>query len=72
MKNMLDVYKRPFSKDYPVVCMDESPQQLIKNTRLPIKIVKGREKSVDYEYSRRGVCNIFTANELLKEKVIGW
>ncbi len=30
MENVLDVYKRPFSKDYPVVCMDESPKQLIK------------------------------------------
>lgn len=68
MENVLDVYKRPFSKDYPVVCMDESPKQLIKETRLPIKMKKGREKRVDYEYARRGVCNIFMANEPLKGK----
>ncbi len=46
--------------------MDESPKQLIKNTRLPIKMVKGREKRVDYEYARYRVCNIFMANEPLK------
>lgn len=68
MENVLDVYKRPFSKDYPVVCMDESPKQLIKETRLPIKMKKGREKRVDYEYVRCGVCNIFMANEPLKGK----
>jgi transposase len=68
MENILDVYKRPFSKDYPVVCMDESPKQLIKETRLPIKMKKGMEKRVDYEYARCGVCNIFMANEPLKGK----
>ena len=68
MENVLDVYKRPFSEDYPVVCMDESPKQLIKETRLPIKMEKGREKRVDYEYVRCGVCNIFMANEPLKGK----
>ncbi len=66
MENVLDDYKRPFSKDYPVVCMDESPKQLIKNTRLPLKMVTGWEKRVDYEYACCGVCNIFMANELLK------
>ncbi len=68
MENVLDVYKRPFSKDYPVVCMDESPKQLIKETRLPIKMKRGMEKRVDYEYARCGVCNIFMANEPLKGK----
>lgn len=68
MENVLDVYKRPFSNDYPVVCMDESPKQLIKETRLPLKMKKGMEKRVDYEYARCGVCNIFMANEPLKGK----
>ncbi len=66
MKNVLDVCKRPFSKDYPVACMDESPKQLIKNSRLSIKMVNGMEKRVDYEYARCWVCNIFMTNELLK------
>ncbi len=68
IENVLDVYKRAFSKDYPVVCMYESPKQPIKNTRLPIKMVRSRDERVDYEYARCGVCNIFMADEPLKDQ----
>ncbi len=68
MEKVLDCYKRPFSKEYPLVCMDESPKQLIKETRLPIKMAPGQDKRVDYEYERCGVCNIFIANEPLSGK----
>jgi len=59
MEQVLDVYKRPFSSSNPVICMDESPKQLIKETRLPIAMKKGCEAKIDYEYERCGVCNIF-------------
>jgi hypothetical protein len=36
MEQVLDVYKMPYNPKYPVVCMDESPKQLIRETRLPI------------------------------------
>lgn len=49
----------------PVVCMDESPKQLIGETRLPIPMGKGYDRRCDYEYQRFGVCNIFLANEPL-------
>jgi hypothetical protein len=68
MEQVLDVYKEPYNVDYPVVCMDESPKQLIKETRLPITMCPGKEKKVDFEYERCGVCNIFMANEPLKGK----
>ncbi len=29
MEMVLDVYKVPYDRDFPVVCMDESPKQLI-------------------------------------------
>jgi hypothetical protein len=29
MEKVLDVYRKPYNKDFPVVCMDESPKQLI-------------------------------------------
>ena len=67
MENVLDVYKRPYSKDFPVVCMDESPKQLIAETRITDKLKDGT-KLIDYEYSRKGVCNIFIANEPLAGK----
>lgn len=62
----MDVYKKPYNEEYPVVCMDESPKQLIGETRLPIAMKSGKEKKVDFEYERKGVCNIFMANEPLK------
>ena len=68
MENVLDVYKRPYDLNNPVVCMDESPKQLIGETKVPIKMEKGTEKRVDYEYKRNGVCNIFIANEPLVGK----
>lgn len=66
MEQVLDVYKDAYDPDYPVVCMDESPKQLIKETRIPIKMTKGSERKEDYEYQRCGVANIFMANEPLK------
>ena len=65
MERVLDVYKRPYDKDYPVVCMDESQKQLIGETRVPIPMSKGHDRKCDYEYERLGVCNIFLANEPL-------
>jgi len=67
MENVLDVYKRPYMLDYPVVCMDESPKQLIGETRITDRMKDGC-KLIDYEYSRKGVCNIFMANEPLAGK----
>lgn len=66
MEQVLDVYKQPYDCFCPVVCMDESPQQLIGEVRTPIPMQPGKEKKVDYEYFRSGTCNVFMANEPLK------
>lgn len=64
MERVLDVYKLPYNEDYPVVCMDESPKQLIE--QLASTAMKpGQEARVDYEYVRHGMVNIFIANEPL-------
>jgi hypothetical protein len=68
MECILDIYKRPYNKDYTVVCMDESPKQLIEAARLSISMKPGQEARKDYEYVRNGVINIFMANEPLKGK----
>jgi len=65
MEQVLDVYKRPYNEDFPVVCMDESPEQLIETLREE-NMEPGKDKRVDYEYIRHGVVNIFMANEPLK------
>ena len=68
MELVLDVYKTPYNKSFPVVCMDESPKQLIKQTRVPIVRKPGSDAKEDYEYARCGVAQIFMANEPLKGK----
>ncbi|MBT9161222.1 MAG: hypothetical protein DDT26_02526 [Dehalococcoidia bacterium] len=49
MEMVLDVYKRPFDPQYPVVCMDESPKQLIAETKTPIPAFPGEAAKHDYE-----------------------
>ena len=68
MEMVLDVYKRPFRERHPVVCMDESPKQLIAETKTPIPASPGNPAKYDYEYKRCGVCNIFLACEPLAGK----
>ena len=70
MENVLGVYRRSYNTDFPVVCMDESPRQLIKETRVPLSAKPGRPERFDYEYARCGVCNIFMACEPLAGKRI--
>ena len=65
MENVLDIYHRPYDAARPVVCMDETPRQLIRQTREPIKAAPGRLAREDYEYERCGVCNVFMASEPL-------
>lgn len=68
MEGVLDVYKRPYNEKYPVICMDESPKQLIDESRPGQAMRPGQEARVDYEYIRKGVVNIFIACEPLKGK----
>lgn len=70
MENVLGVYKRPYDSLRPVVCMDESPKQLVGETRTPVAAKPGSPERYDYEYVRNGVCNIFVANEPLRGKRI--
>lgn len=70
MEMVLDVYKRPFDRRLPVVCMDESPKQLIGETKGLIAASPGKAAKYDYEYRRCGVCNIFMACEPLAGKRI--
>jgi hypothetical protein len=65
MEDIRDVYKRPYNPDEPVVCMDEQPTQLIKETRVPLAAQPGRPKRVDYEYERNGTATTFMFTEPL-------
>ncbi len=41
MEQVPDVYRRPYDPDHPVVCMDETPRQLIAETREPVAASAG-------------------------------
>lgn len=68
MEKVLEVYKRPYRRENPVVCMDESPKQLVGEVKSPIQASAGQLEKYDYAYKRYGVCNIFMANEPLAGK----
>ena len=36
MEDILELYRRPYDKRFPSVCMDEQPVQLVKETRVPL------------------------------------
>ena len=68
MEQVLDVYRRPYDPAFPVVCMDETPRQLIGETRTPLPGAPGRPSREDYEYRRLGTGNVFMAAEPLAGK----
>ena len=59
MEDVLEVYQRPRDQERPVVCVDETSKQLIKETRTPIPATPGKPARHDYEYERNGVANLF-------------
>ena len=65
---MLETYEQPYDPACPVICMDEQPVQLLKETRTPIPATKEHGKRVDYEYERAGTANIF----MFTEPLAGW
>lgn len=58
MEEVLDVYERPYDNTHPVVCLDESPHQLLSEARRGFVDSKG-VAHVDYEYRREGVVDIY-------------
>ncbi len=66
MEEVLDIYKRPYDSKYPVVCMDESSKQLIKEIRQPLPMKLGSVEKFDTEYERNGTVSIFMAFEPLQ------
>lgn len=59
MEDVLDVYQRPFDPRFPLVCFDETPVQLVSETRKAIPMQMGQPERWDYEYHREGTANLF-------------
>jgi DDE superfamily endonuclease len=65
MEDVLDVYKRPYDAQQPVVCLDEASKQLVAEVNAPLPPEPGQPERVDYEYERRGTANVFMVFEPL-------
>jgi hypothetical protein len=66
MEQVLELYQLPYNPKLPLVCMDEQPVQLVKETRQPLPAAPGQPAKVDYEYERKGTANIFMFTEPLQ------
>jgi len=64
MEDVLEVYARPYNEKNPVVCMDESPKQLVSELRQPY-MDKNGVKHEDCEYKREGATELVMINEPL-------
>lgn len=68
MEDLLDLYEEPDDPQRPRVCFDERPCQLLGERRAPLPMVPGHPSRIDYEYIRRGTCNLF----IMAEPFQGW
>jgi DDE superfamily endonuclease len=65
MEDVLEVYTRPYDPRRPLVCLDETSKQLLRDTRPAQPPAPGRPACRDYEYEREGVVNLFLCCEPL-------
>lgn len=65
MEDVLDVYELPYNPARPVVCMHETPYQLLGDVREPFPMYPDDDQKTDSEYKRNGTCNIFVFVEPL-------
>ena len=63
MEDVLEVYQRPYDPLRPVVCIDETNKQLIKEDRIPCE--PGKPEKLDSVYVRNGVADVFMISEPL-------
>ena len=66
LADILAIYHTPYDPQVPMVCRDEQPVQLIKETRQPLPAEEGKPERYDYEYERNGTANIFLFTEPLR------
>lgn len=68
MESILTLYKEPYNERFPVVCMDESSKQHLRETRQKLPMEAGKPERYDTEYERNGTSNLFIFFEPLR----GW
>lgn len=59
MEDVLDLYHEAYQYDQPLVCFDEKMCQLLADARPELPPEPGQPRRQDYEYVRKGTCNLF-------------
>jgi hypothetical protein len=65
MEDILDLYTQPADPRFPLVCLDETSTQLLREVRPPLPAAPGQPARIDPEYERGGVLNLFLCSEPL-------
>lgn len=65
MEDVLDLYEQPYDPQWPVICFDERPCQLLGDTLVPIPMRPGKCYTYDHHYERKGTCCLLVAVEPL-------
>src|SRR5256885_1181176 len=65
MEEVPETYAKAYDLAHPMLCMDEQPVQLLKETRQPLPATPAHPQRVDYEYERAGTASIFMFAEPL-------
>ena len=59
MEEVLEIYKRPYDPERPLICFDESNKQQIQELIESLPMEPGKPMRFDSEYERKGVSNLF-------------
>jgi hypothetical protein len=70
MEEILEIYKKPYDPDHPVICLDESSKQQIQEIIDSLAMVPGIPARFDSEYKRNGVSNLFMIFEPLQPELM--
>jgi hypothetical protein len=68
MEDVLDLYGAAYDPLHPQVCVDERPCPLHADKLEPLPMKAGQPARYDYEYERRGSCNLF----MIFQPLAGW
>src|SRR5574341_592222 len=68
MEEVLDLYEKPYDSRRPLVCLDETSKQLLSDAQAPLPPQPAQIARQDYEYERKGVCNLFMCFEPLQSR----
>ncbi len=66
MEEVLEIYKREYDPEHPLLCFDESSKQQIQEVIESLPMEPGKPMRYDSEYKRNGVSNLFMIFEPFK------